>query len=406
MNKKQLQTEWQKSINAATEIRDAWSKSNPTSGMMDTDHTERYEKALDDADAYEKQIGLIEREERISKMASDLVAPFSPIVAKAVQDEETPEAKLFEKFLIGGVNKFSHSERELFTKSFETAQDNQGGFFIGQQLSNQVLTLMKDMTFMRNFATVISINGSDSLGVPSVDTDPADADWTSEIGTVTADDTARTGLRELKPILLSKYVKVSQKLARTSPNFLNTLLDRLAYKHGLAEDKGFITGTGINQPLGIFTASANGITTSRDVTTASAGALVADDVIDTFLGVKGQYALKGTWALSRTVLARIRKMKDTNGAYTWVAGFAGTPGTICDRPYQVVEHANAWATTANTYLAVFGDMSQYWIAESAGVSIQRLDELLALNNQIGFIMRREVDGMPVQAEAFARLKMQ
>lgn len=259
---------------------------------------------------------------------------------------------------------------------------------------------------MRNFATVITINGSDSLGVPSVDTDPGDADWTGEVSTLTADGAARTGQRELKPILLSKLEKVSQKLARTSPAFLNVLLDRLSYKHGLAEDKGFITGTGVNQPLGIFTASANGITTSRDVTTASAGALVADDVIDTFLGVKGQYALKGTWALSRTVLARIRKMKDTNGAYTWVAGFAGTPGTICDRPYQVVEHATAWATTANTYLAVFGDMSQYWIAESAGVSIQRLDELYAANNQIGYIMRREVDGMPVQAEAFARLKMQ
>jgi HK97 family phage major capsid protein len=405
MDIKTLQIEAQKALDAGEVIRKEWAKANPSATFMDTDHSEKFDKAMADADACHDQILLLEKEARIKDSLGKITSAV-PLFGKAAADPEMPEAKLLEKFLVHGVHKLNHNEREAFTKAFETGQDNQGGFFIGQQLSNQVLTLMKDQTFMRNFATVITINGSDSLGVPSVDTDPGDADWTGEVSTLTPDGAARTGQRELKPILLSKLEKVSQKLARTSPAFLNVLLDRLSYKHGLAEDKGFITGTGVNQPLGIFTASANGISTARDVTTASAGALVADDVIDTFLGVKGQYALKGTWAFSRTVLARIRKMKDTNGAYTWVAGFAGTPGTVCDRPYQVVEHANAWATTANTYLAVFGDMSQYWIAESAGVSIQRLDELYAANNQIGYIMRREVDGMPVQAEAFARLKMQ
>ena len=37
--------------------------------------------------------------------------------------------------------------------------------------------------------------------------------------------------------------------------------------------------------------------------------------------------------------------------------------------------------------------------------IQRLNELYARTNQVGFIGRLETDGMPVLGEAFARVKL-
>ena len=52
-----------------------------------------------------------------------------------------------------------------------------------------------------------------------------------------------------------------------------------------------------------------------------------------------------------------------------------------------------------------GDFSYYWIADSLGMQIQRLDELYAASNQVGFIGRLETDAMPVLAEAFARVKL-
>lgn len=39
------------------------------------------------------------------------------------------------------------------------------------------------------------------------------------------------------------------------------------------------------------------------------------------------------------------------------------------------------------------------------LSIQQLNELLALSNQVGYIGRLAVDGMPVLEEAFARVKL-
>jgi len=38
------------------------------------------------------------------------------------------------------------------------------------------------------------------------------------------------------------------------------------------------------------------------------------------------------------------------------------------------------------------------------MSVQRLDELYAEANQVGFISRSQVDGQPVLAEAFVRVK--
>lgn len=39
------------------------------------------------------------------------------------------------------------------------------------------------------------------------------------------------------------------------------------------------------------------------------------------------------------------------------------------------------------------------------MELQRLDELYAATNQVGFIGRRELDAMPVLGEAFARLTL-
>ena len=62
------------------------------------------------------------------------------------------------------------------------------------------------------------------------------------------------------------------------------------------------------------------------------------------------------------------------------------------------------ATTAQ-YVGIVGDFSYYWLAEALQFELQRLDELYAESNQVGFIGRLEADGMPVLAEAFARVKL-
>ena len=40
----------------------------------------------------------------------------------------------------------------------------------------------------------------------------------------------------------------------------------------------------------------------------------------------------------------------------------------------------------------FGDLSYYWIADRQGRSLKRLNELFAMNGQVGFLASQRVDG--------------
>jgi HK97 family phage major capsid protein len=61
--------------------------------------------------------------------------------------------------------------------------------------------------------------------------------------------------------------------------------------------------------------------------------------------------------------------------------------------------------TANLYVGALADFSQYYIAESLAMSVQRLTELYAETSQVGYIIRAEVDGMPALPAAFRRVTL-
>jgi len=61
--------------------------------------------------------------------------------------------------------------------------------------------------------------------------------------------------------------------------------------------------------------------------------------------------------------------------------------------------------TTGQYVGLLGDFSWYWIADAMSMQIQRLNELYAETNQVGFIGMLETDGAPVLEETFVRVKL-
>ena len=108
------------------------------------------------------------------------------------------------------------------------------------------------------------VTGRTTSDIPTLDANPADADWTSELATGSADTTTAFGKRTWKPNPIAKRVLISNKLLRTSPIDVEAYMrDRLAYKFGITQEKAFLTGDGVAKPLGVFTASADGARTAR-----------------------------------------------------------------------------------------------------------------------------------------------
>lgn len=310
-------------------------------------------------------------------------------------------AEAFDRYCMTGV-------MPTVAAGLQTAPDIKGGYLAPMNFMAELIQALDDAVTMRQLGRVLPpISTGVSLGAPSLDTDPGDADWTAEVPAtaISEDDAMRFGGRELTPHLLTKLIKVSDKLLRASAFSVEAIVrERMAYKFGITEEKAFMTGDGAQQPLGVFTASNSGIPTGRDTTAAAVDAFTADELIDTLYSLKVQYQNRATWLFHRQTLKRIRQLKDGEGQYLWQPGIAGgEPSTILARPYVQSEYAPSTYTTG-LYVAIVGDFETgYWIVDALSMTIQTLVELYTGTNQIGYKGAKETDGMPVLGEAFARL---
>lgn len=309
----------------------------------------------------------------------------------------------FNRALINGPRSLSDAE----VRALQADSDSAGGYLVASQ--QFVADLIKDvdnMVLIRQRARKFTVPTAASLGAAKLSADPADADWTAEIATGSEDSTMAFGKRELHPHPLSKRIKVSNRLLTLMAGADALVRNRLAYKFSISQEKGFLTGSGAAQPLGVFTASANGISTGRDVSADnSTTAPTFDGLINAKYSLKGDYWNRADWIFHRDVLKVIAKLKNGEGQYLWRESVrAGEPDTLLGRPVFSSEYAPNTMTTG-LYVGILGDFSNYWIADALDMQIRVLKELYAETNQTGYIGRLETDGMPVLEEAFVRVKL-
>jgi len=312
--------------------------------------------------------------------------------------------RAFGAWLRGGNGALSAAE----SRDLSLGSATQAGYLGAPQEFVAALLQAVDATlWIRQAATKHRVLSGEGLGVVSLDVDMDDADWTTEVQAATADTGLTVGKRELKPDYLSKLVKVSRKLIRSAAiDPVGLVLSRMSYKFGVTEEKAFMLGNGTGKPLGLFVASADGIPTSRDVSTNNTA------TAPTWLGLlAAKYSLKAgywagaQWVGSRMFAQKCAEIRDGDGKpILALTETPGMPDRLLGWPLRVSEYAPA-TFTSGQYVAVVGDMRYYWIADALNLEVQRLEELYTLTNQVGFLGRAEVDAMPVLGEAFARVKL-
>ncbi len=325
---------------------------------------------------------------------------------KEVRQRATPEYRaVFDHFLGSGLRSLGPEE----IRAIQADDDVKAGFLVAdEQFMGGLIKFLDDAVHIRQVANVLPmLTTAKSLGVPTLDTDISDSDWTGEITTVSEDTSLATGKREFTPSLLSKLAKVSQKLLRlTSGGASSLVLDRLGYKFSVTQEKAFQTGTGANQPLGVFTASDNGVPTSRDVSTGNTtSAFTADNLRRVKMSLKDGHRKVAQWLFHTDSILMLSLLKYGDGKYIWSEGLrVGEPDRLLNLP--IMESVFAPNTfTTGLYVGILANWQYYWIVDALDMQIQRLDEKYAETNQVGFIGRMESDGMPVLAEAFARVKL-
>lgn len=316
------------------------------------------------------------------------------------------EMRTYSKYLRRGLSHMTEAEVRAFT----VGSDVEGGYLrVPNVMVGGILAAVDDATVLRSLATVYQVGGAESLGVVTRDADAEDADWTSELLTGNEEDTVRFGKRELRVHPVAKRLKVSNKLLNSTViDIAAYLQSRMGYKLGVTLEKAMMSGDGVQKPLGLFTASNDGIPTAQDVSTGNTTtAITADGLIEAKHKVKPQYWSSPSfrWVFHRDALKQIRKLKLGDGNYIWQNGIsADLPARILDVQYVASEYCPNTFTSA-LYVGMIGDFRFLWIAEGQNQAIQVLRELYAETNQTGYILRAEIDAQPVMAEAFARVKL-
>jgi HK97 family phage major capsid protein len=385
--------------------------------LLDKAGTENRALAADEQAQWDRIMGEVEnltptidRSQRQSALEDELDQPLGASHRpepgeglRSADPRESPEVRAaFGRFIRSGV-----LGPEL--RALAADVDSSGGFLTApMQFVRDLIKGVDDQVFIRQpgWATVRQVEGAQSLGVASLEADPADADWTSELATGSEDSSMTFGKRELAPKPLAKRIKVSRKLIRLDANAEGLVRDRLAYKFGITWEKAAMTGSGAGRPLGVFTASASGIPTGRDVLAAASGTdITIDGLIDAKYFLKAAYWPKARWLFHRDAVKQLAKIKSTTGEYIWrESARVGEPDRLLNLPIFISEYVPNTFTTG-LYVGILGDFSYYWIADSLAFEIQRLEELYAEAHQVGFIGRLESDGQPVLGEAFARVKL-
>lgn len=404
-----------------TDQRALLDKAEAEKRALSADENTNYENMDSEVDRLTREI---EREERLDTREKEMKAS-----AETFRPDPTPgggevreieyrgqkitlpgnsdiQNRAWNKFLSRGMRAVAGEE----LRALQADADIYGGFLVApMQFVLRLIQAVDNEVFIRGLATVYPVTKSESLGAPSLDNDVADPTWTGEITTASEDSTLSFGKRELTPHPLSKLIKVSEKLLRVSAMDVESLVTaRFAHKLGVVSENAYQNGSGSNQPMGVFTAATAGfgISTARDVSTGNtATAFTTDGLMEALYSLKAQYHKTATWIFHRTAIKMLRKLKDGEGQYIWNPDIkGGQPDMILGRPYKMSEYCPNTFTTGK-YVGIVGDFSQYWIADALDMRVQRLNELYAATNQIGFIARLESDGMPVLEEAFARVTL-
>lgn len=388
------------------------------SGKRDMTDEERakHGQLLDEAKRCLADVDVLRRQEQEERSVAEAQAAHEANARDARDGKNgneataTPEQRqmvAFGRFLRGSNPFVGEGAEEM--RNLQAGSDTDGGFIVApEQVGSSLVQALDAQTFVRASAMVVPAPNAVSLGVPTLDSDPDDADWTTELETGAEDDGMKLGKRSLTPHPLAKRIRVSRELTRVSSiDVVGLTVARLAYKFGIAQEKGFLVGDGNNKPLGLFVSSDKGIPASRNVAEGNTqNAITLTGLQATKYSLRSGYRSQAEWLFHTDAIKQIASIKDGDGRFIWQPSVVeGQPDKLLGRPFHESEFApNAF--TAGSTVGLFGDLSYYMIADAIGaLELQRLDELYATTNQIGFIGRQHTDGMPILAEAFSRVAL-
>lgn len=340
----------------------------------------------------------IERMEQMAAMDAQLSKPTSvPLTGKPLNGDKPKSGRASDEYKAAILNALRTNFRQVSDVLSEGVDAN-GGYLVPEEYDSRLIDTLTEENIMRKLGHTITTSGEHKINIAA--TKPAAA-WIDEGGALSFGDATFAQIN-LDAHKLHVAVKVTEELLYDNAFGLESyIIEQFGKALSNAEEDAFLNGDGVGKPLGLLSNKGGG---EVAITTASATAITADEIINLVYSLKRPYRKNAKFIMNDQTIAALRKLKDNNGAYLWQPSLqAGEVDRLFG--YEVYTSPYVPIIAAGKPVIAFGDFSYYNIGDRGTRSFAELKELYAGNGMVGFVAKERVDGKLILPEAVQILKM-
>lgn len=340
----------------------------------------------------------IERMEQMAAMDAQLSKPTSvPLTGKPLNGDKPKSGRASDEYKAAILNALRTNFRQVSDVLSEGVDAN-GGYLVPEEYDSRLIDTLTEENIMRKLGHTITTSGEHKINIAA--TKPAAA-WIDEGGALSFGDATFAQIN-LDAHKLHVAVKVTEELLYDNAFGLESyIIEQFGKALSNAEEDAFLNGDGVGKPLGLLSDKGSG---EVAITTASATAITADEIINLVYSLKRPYRKNAKFIMNDQTIAALRKLKDNNGAYLWQPSLqAGEVDRLFG--YEVYTSPYVPIIAAGKPVIAFGDFSYYNIGDRGTRSFAELKELYAGNGMVGFVAKERVDGKLILPEAVQILKM-
>jgi HK97 family phage major capsid protein len=294
------------------------------------------------------------------------------------------------------------SDVEAEYKALSVGNDTTGGYLAPVDYVREIIKTVTEISPARALARVRQ-TASKSIQLPKR-TGQFAAQWVAEQGQKSETDGLRYGMWEIPTHELFALIDISnQNLEDSAFNLESEISFEATEQFAVAEGAAFVSGNGVGKPEGFLAAAGVGGANSGSATTIADVDGQADGLLKLKYGLKTAYTRNASWALNRTTLGSVRRLKDAQKNYIWMPGIAnGRPNTIDGDPY--VEVPDMPNEGAGATPVAYGDFARaYTLVDRIAMEMLRDPYTQATSGNVRCICRRRLGGQVVLAEAIRKL---
>lgn len=335
---------------------------------------EKLKSKADDSIVSEKLAKLDTVIDGFQATIDELNAKIAAGPAPGAQGPRDPEyTGEFEAYFSRGVE----SKRLDEVRAAATKTDGEGGFLAPIEWDRTIVSALKQVSPLRQYASVISISGAGFSKL--INDGNTGSGWVGE--TAARPATGTPGLAKLDFPLGELYANpaASQGLIDDAEvNIEEWLANEVRTEFARQEGIAFLSGDGTNKPHGILTYVTGAANAARHplgaiavINSGAAAAVTADGVLDLIYDLPEEFETNARLFMNRRVAGSLRKLKDGQGQYLWQPSLAeGQPATFSGEP---IVHLPAMpAVAAGNIAMLYGDMSEtYQVIDRIGVRVLR-----------------------------------